>query len=152
MPRLYKLHSADNRYVALPEKFVFVFGSNLAGRHGKGAAKDAIDYFGASRKIPIGLSGSSYAIPTKDARLNVLPIDKIEIYTQQFIEFAKTHPDLTFLVTTVGCGLAGYFHEEMAPLFADSPSNCVLPDVWREFLPEDAHFVIARPKPQWLAH
>lgn len=109
---------------------VFVFGSNLAGRHGKGAALTARMQYGASYGVGIGLSGRSYAIPTKDHNLRTLDIHQIKQYVDDFVVFAKSRPDLKFYITAIGCGLAGYRHEQIAPLFAGVPENCVLPNEW----------------------
>lgn len=110
---------------------IFVFGSNLAGRHGRGAAKFARDYRGAIYGQGKGRQGNSYAIPTKDAALRVLPLDHIAVYVYHFIDYAQQCPDLTFEVTKVGCGLAGYKESQIAPMFKDAPPNCVLPPGWR---------------------
>lgn len=110
---------------------VFVFGSNLAGRHGKGAALHARKHHGAIYGQGIGLQGTSYGIPTKDHSLQTLPLEIIEIYVQDFIEFANTNSHLTFQVTRVGCGLAGYRDAQIAPMFKDAPFNCDLPEGWR---------------------
>lgn len=98
-------------------KSIFVFGSNLAGRHGKGAALHAKNYFGAEYGIGKGRTGDAYAIPTKDSRLRTLALWEIEIYIQEFFEYALHHPDLQFTLTRVGCGLAGYTDEDMIPFF-----------------------------------
>ena len=113
---------------------IFVFGSNLAGRHGKGAALCALKEYGAVYGKGIGLQGNSYAIPTKDENLSTLPLDKIEHYVNVFLQFAKRHQELTFRVTRIGCGLAGYKDTDIAPMFADSPRNCILPEEWVHFL------------------
>ncbi len=111
---------------------IFVFGSNLAGRHGKGAALHARQYHGAIYGYGLGMQGNSYAIPTKGHKLQTLELHVIESYVKQhFIEFAQAHPELTFNVTRIGCGLAGYTPEQIAPMFKDAPSNCNLPDGWR---------------------
>jgi hypothetical protein len=110
---------------------IFVFGSNLAGRHGLGAAKTAKESFGAKYGQGEGLQGRSYAIPTKDAKLKTLPIDEIEKYVDTFLELARTRTDLSFFVTRIGCGLAGYHDEDIAPLFEGAPANCDLPKEWR---------------------
>lgn len=110
---------------------VFVFGSNEAGIHGAGAAYTAYKKFGARIGRGEGHYGQSYAIPTKDKDLNVLPIGKIKPYVKRFLDYAKDMPDLQFLVTAIGCGLAGYKPEQIAPLFKDIPENVVLPE---EFL------------------
>ncbi len=112
---------------------VFVFGSNLSGVHGAGAAKFARDNHGAVFGQGVGLQGNSYAIPTKDRRIKTLPLSDIWPYVLQFIEFAKQHPEMRFNVTRIGCGLAGYTDKDIAPMFKGSPENCVLPDGWRDF-------------------
>lgn len=111
-------------------KTVFVFGSNTAGRHGKGAAKAAMAW-GARYGQGEGLAGMTYAIPTKDGSLRTLSLDIIEMHVQSFLEFARTRPDLTFELTPIGCGLAGYKPADIAPMFADVPRNVLKP---REFL------------------
>lgn len=95
---------------------VFVFGSNLQGIHGKGAAKTALQW-GAKWKFATGLQGQTYAIPTKDLNLVTLPIYKIRPYVDEFIEFARSNCTLTFLVTEIGCGLAQLTPSQVAPLF-----------------------------------
>jgi len=111
---------------------IFVFGSNLAGRHGKGAAFYAVRNHGAKYGQGVGLQGESYAIPTKDQHLRVLSIDEISIYVGDFLDFALCNPHMKFKVTAIGCGLAGYKPEQIAPLFdLPCPRNVELPD---EFL------------------
>lgn len=112
-------------------KGVFVFGSNLAGRHGKGAALCAKNEHGAIYGQGVGLQGNSYAIPTKDEKLKTLPLNIIKKYVDQFIEFASSHPEMRFNVTRVGCGLAGYKDEDIAPMFSPRPTNVILPEEWR---------------------
>jgi hypothetical protein len=112
---------------------IFVFGSNLAGRHGKGAALTAFRQYGAVYGQGHGLHGSSYAIPTKDENIKTLPLSKIKKYVEQFIRFAKLNPDLRFKVTPVGTGLAGYNEADIAPMFSDAPDNCILPVGWRNY-------------------
>lgn len=94
---------------------VFVFGSNLAGAHGGGAAAAAVRYFGAVWGQGVGMQGQSYAIPTMHGG-----VDVIKPYVDEFIQYAKEHPELTFLVTRIGCGIAGFRDEEIAPLFSDA--------------------------------
>lgn len=106
---------------------IFVFGSNLGGRHGKGAALYALHHHGAVYGQGIGLQGSSYAIPTKDAGLHPLPLDEIKAHVEKFLAFAKASPMMRFQVTAVGCGLAGYTPDQIAPMFKGAPSNCDLP-------------------------
>jgi hypothetical protein len=113
---------------------IFVFGSNLSGRHGRGAAATAREHHGAVSGKGVGLHGTSYAIPTKDHALRGLPLDQIAHYVSRFIEFAIEHAEMSFEVTRVGCGLAGYSDKQMAPLFAGAPKNCHLPQEWQPFL------------------
>ena len=115
------------RITELGENEVFVFGSNLAGAHGGGAALLAYRRFGAIWGQGVGLQGQSYGIPTMHGG-----VDAIKPYVDEFIEFAKTRPDLTFLVTRVGCGIAGFTNEEISPLFvkAHEVENIVLPSGW----------------------
>jgi hypothetical protein len=117
---------------AMPQ--IFVFGSNLAGRHGKGAALTARNKYGAIYGQGIGRQGASYAIPTKDERLNTLSIPVIQKHVLDFIAYATIHHELTFNVTRIGCGLAGYKDEDIAPLFKDAPENCILSEEWRKHL------------------
>lgn len=109
---------------------IFVFGSNLAGRHGKGAAKDAFEQYGAKYGQAYGLQGEAFAIPTKDEALMALPLHKIKLYVDAFLTFANEHDDMEFFVTRIGCGLAGYSDEDIAPMFAEAPYNCRLPEGW----------------------
>lgn len=113
---------------------IFVFNSNLSGIHGKGAAKVAYEHYGAIWKQGKGLQGSSYAIPTKNFILRPLPLEKVKEYIKEFIAFAKENPDLTFYVTRVGCGLAGFKDEQIAPLFKTAPKNCKFAHEWKGFV------------------
>ena len=106
---------------------IFVFRSNLAGRHGKGAALFAKQNHGAVYGIGVGRSGNSYAIPTKGKNLEVLPLDTIKTFVDLFIEYAEANPDLEFQLTAIGCGLAGYKPAEIAPMFKTAPQNVHLP-------------------------
>ena len=126
----------DNPIItSLPEGQYFVFGSNEAGRHGKGAALCAKKYFGAIYGQGHGEQGMSYAIATKDASLRSLSIDTIAENVIVFIQHATNHPHKIFAVSRVGCGLAGYKDEDIAPLFNGHPSNVYfLEDSWKEML------------------
>ena len=106
---------------------IFVFGSNLGGMHGGGAAYAAYRKFGAIMGQGVGLQGQSYAIPTMQGA-----VETIRPYVDEFIEFAKSHPELTFLVTRIGCGIAGFTDDEISPLFtkAHNVGNIVLPAGW----------------------
>ena len=112
---------------------IFVFGSNLAGIHGAGAAKAALRY-GARMGHGIGLQGLTYAIPTKDANLTTMPIDVIKPYIERFKKLTLQYPQAEFFVTRVGCGLAGYKDQQIAPLFRGCGENCSFPDAWEMFV------------------
>ena len=120
----------------LNENEIFVFGSNLSGRHGKGAAKTALGW-GAKWGQSKGLQGRTYGIPTKDANIRrTLTIREIKPFVDEFIEFAKNNENLTFLVTEIGCGLAGLKPKDVAPLFKDAVNvvNIHLPNrFWKKF-------------------
>lgn len=118
----------------LPEASIFVFGSNLAGRHGKGAALIAKVRYGARYGSGEGIMGNSYAIPTKDHNLHSLPIFTIKNHVDQFILFATNYHERDFFITRVGCGLAGYMDSEIAPLFRGCHDNCSFAEEWKEFL------------------
>lgn len=113
---------------------IFVFGSNLAGRHGKGAALEARRHWGAVDGSASGIWGHSYGVPTKDWQIKTLSLDRISRSVGQFKLFAHSARSLIFLVTPIGTGLAGYTHAEIAPMFRGSPSNCVFVPEWQEFL------------------
>ena len=103
---------AADRIDILEEHEIFVFGSNLAGRHGGGAARAANMKSGAEWGVGVGLTGQSYAIPTMQGG-----VETIKPYVDEFIRFAQENPGLKFLVTRIGCGIAGFKDEEIAPLF-----------------------------------
>lgn len=115
----------------LAEDEVFVFGSNLAGMHGGGAAATAHRCFGAVWGKGVGLQGQSYAIPTMQGGVKT-----VKPYVDKFIEFAKSHPELRFLVTKIGCGIAGFREEQIAPLFAEAidMDNIILPHDFVEII------------------
>lgn len=117
---------------------VFVFGSNLAGKHGKGAALYARNNYGAVQGECVGRTGQAYAIPTKCSKLNTLHLDHIEPYVWDFVMYANAHPDLTFLLTRVGCGLAGYTDEQMLSIWPDAlPMNVRVSSKWNERYPDN---------------
>lgn len=115
----------------LKENEIFVFGSNLEGMHGGGAARLAYNKFGALWGQGVGLQGQSYGIPTMHGG-----VEAIKPYVDEFIEFAKSHPELTFLVTRIGCGIAGFRDEEIAPLFKEciEMENVCLPKSFHEYI------------------
>lgn len=122
-------------------KEIFVFGSNLAGVHGAGAAKVARLSHGAIISKGMGLMGNSYAIPTKDKNLKPLPKHGIAVEVIRFNMFTWNNPDLTFKVTKVGCGLAGYRDDEIAFLFTGANHNNTKFDrAWEPYLPIFANF------------
>lgn len=114
---------------------IFVFGSNLAGIHGAGAARFAVENHGARYGQGIGYQGNSYAIPTKDFNIRTLPLLAIKGHVDNFINFAFENLDLTFQVTQIGCGLAGYRAKDIAPMFVEAPNNCLFDKDWEHFLP-----------------
>ena len=107
---------------------VFVFGSNLAGMHGGGAARIAYEKFSAEWGVGVGPTGQCYAIPTMQGG-----VETIKPYVDDFIAYAKQHPELIFYVTRIGCGIAGFKDEQIAPLFAAARDleNVALPKGWR---------------------
>ena len=119
--------TTPERITSLEPNEIFVFGSNLKGMHGGGAAYIAYRKFGAVMGQGVGLQGQSYGIPTMQGG-----VETIRPYVDEFIEFARQHPELTFLVTRIGCGIAGFTDEEISPLFeaAHGVENIVLPPNW----------------------
>lgn len=110
---------------------IFVFGSNIAGMHGGGAARTAYNLFGAEWGVGVGLTGQCYAIPTMQGG-----VETIRPYVDEFIAYAKQHPELLFRVTRIGCGIAGFTNQEMAPLFKEAceMENVSFPNGWREII------------------
>ncbi len=106
---------ASNRISKLEENEIFVFGSNLQGMHGGGAARIAYERFGAVWGVGVGITGRCYAIPTMQGG-----IETIKPYIDQFIDFAKQNPNWKFLVTRIGCGIAGFTDADIAPLFTEA--------------------------------
>lgn len=122
----------------LEDNEIFCFGSNLAGVHGAGAARTALRW-GAKYDEGVGLHGQTYALPTKDIYIQTMSVLAIKPYVEQFINFAKTRSDLKFLVTEIGCGLAGHAPEEIAPLFRNAVDveNIYLPERFWNILNEE---------------
>lgn len=121
---MYNRKYTPDRISELQSNEVFVFGSNLAGAHGGGAARAAYNKFGAVWGRGVGLFGQSYAIPTMQGG-----VETIKPYVDEFIRFAKEHDELEFLVTRIGCGIAGFRDSEIAPLFKEAidVENIILP-------------------------
>lgn len=127
---MYKFHKNGS----LPKNNeIFVFGSNLKGLHGAGAAQQALVY-GAKYGVGIGIYGQTYAIPTKDEFLKILSLDIIKTYIEEFKQFTKDHTEMNFFVTAVGTGLSRYSHQDIAPLFKGCGENCSFPVEWQTFL------------------
>lgn len=122
------------------ETFVFVFGSNRAGLHGAGAAAFAERRRGAVRGVGEGMTGNAYALPTKDHNIRTLPLPEIKKHVQTFLAYAEKNSTVGFQVTRVGCGLAGYSDEDIAPLFVTAPSNCWFDEAWGPYLPSDTNY------------
>ena len=122
---MYNRRFTPNNISYLENNEIFVFGSNLQGAHGGGAARTAYRKFGAEWGKGVGMQGKSYGIPTMHGG-----VEKIKPYVDEFIEFASQHKEYTFLVTKIGCGIAGFKANEIAPLFtkAIDLENVLLPD------------------------
>jgi len=120
----------------LSDTEIFVFGSNYAGRHGRGAALLAVRKFGAINGKGTGLMGRSYGIATKDRNIKTLPLASIEAQVDKFMIFASKNKDKKFLVTEIGCGLAGYKIKDIAPMFLKHsiPDNVSLPKRFWDFV------------------
>ena len=128
---MYNREYTPGRITELKPNEIFVFGSNLGGMHGGGAARVAYQCFGAVRGQGVGLQGQCYAIPTMQGG-----VETIKPYVDEFIEFAKAHQEYKFFVTRIGCGIAGFRDADIAPLFkaAIDQENIILPRFFVEFL------------------
>lgn len=111
----------------------FVFGSNIEGRHGTGAALGARLFFGAKYGVGEGVTGRAYALPTLYRPYWPLPLEHIEKNVQKFREFVESHPNLYFAVTAIGTRRAGYEDKDIAPMFKGIP-RCWFPECWRPYL------------------
>lgn len=111
---MYKDRYTNDFIHELADNEIFVFGSNLRGLHGGGAARIAFENFGAEYGVGVGRTGQCYAIPTMQGG-----VETIKPYVDEFIKYADEHKELRFLVTKIGCGIAGFTIEEIAPLFKD---------------------------------
>lgn len=113
---------------------VFVFGSNLAGIHGAGAARTAMQQHGARWGQGIGRTGNAYAIPTKDESIRSMTLPEIAPFVEKFIQYAKEHSEEQFFVTRIGCGLAGFRDLDIGPMFNGVPANCIMPKEWERYI------------------
>lgn len=127
-----KMRISSNRITHLAPNEIFVFGSNLQGMHGGGAARMAYEHFGAVWGEGVGLFGQSYAIPTMQGG-----VATIKPYVDDFLQFAKRHSDLDFLVTEIGCGIAGFTPRDISPLFF----KAIEEDIRNVYLPESFYLV-----------
>lgn len=110
---------------------VFVFGSNLRGLHGAGAARYAARVYDAREGVGEGRTEQAYALPTKDKAIQTLPLEKVKQAIARFLQHARQEPKTLFFVTRIGCGLAGYRDEDIAPFFRQAPENCLIAPRWR---------------------
>ncbi len=129
------MRTAPENITELSDDEVFVFGSNLLGIHGLGAAKTARELFGAELGVGEGMTGRCYAFPTLGSPYGSgneykFSVRKLEQARDRFYTTVNEHPELVFLLTKVGCGLAGYLEEDMISLFSGSPQNVVKPAGW----------------------
>jgi hypothetical protein len=136
------LQPADDRDAAAPAlpPMVFVFGSNEIGKHGGGAARAALDNYGAIYGQGFGYQGNSFAIPTVSTPRVKITEAQLRFYVECFLLFAAHHPELTFQVTQLGCGLAGWSAAEVAPLFVGASKNCQFDTAWEPFLGSDVTY------------
>lgn len=111
---------------------IFVFGSNLEGRHGKGAAKTALKEHGAIWGQGEGRQGNSYALPTKITPYKTMELEELKKHVKRFLNYARLHRELMFEITAVGTGLAGHDIEDVALLFKNAPKNCHFLDNWNK--------------------
>ncbi len=121
---------------------IWVFGSNLAGHHGSGAALVAYEKFNATYGVGVGVTGKCYAIPTKDKHIQTMPLDVIEPYVDGFVTYSAEHPEQTFFITRVGCVLAGHNDQDIARMFTKWLllsqyqhifDNCSFPEQWIQY-------------------
>lgn len=128
--------------VGLEHDEVFTFGSNLAGRHGAGAALQAVRHFGARYGVGFGLCGRTFALPTKDERINTLSLVRIKMFVSAFCNFTLAIPNRKFIVTRIGTGLAGISDREMAEMFAKNlvNTNVYFDKEWRRYIPVHSFF------------
>lgn len=130
----YKYFPSEKIFTYLDPECIFVFGSNRAGIHGSGAAWFANKKFGARIGVGEGLTGQTYALPTKDSNIKTLPLVEIKKHVDKFLKLSETLDDYKFIVTRVGCGLAGYEDKDIAPMFKGASPNCCFDESWRIYL------------------
>lgn len=116
-----------NNITELKENEIFLFGANKSGIHGAGAAKTAHKKFGAKWGVGEGLTGRCYALPTKGYNITNMTLEEIKVHVDKFLEFAANNLDKTFLVTQIGCGLAGHSPKDIGPMFENRTENVIIP-------------------------
>jgi hypothetical protein len=121
----------------MTNKMIFVFGSNEQGEHMGGAARDAYQRHGALWGRSYGHYGDSFAIPTLDVNYRNIPIPRLTDYVNGFLTYALSRLDYQFKVTQIGCGIAGFTKEQIAPLFKWAPGNCQFDTEWQPILGDD---------------
>lgn len=139
-PEDYKITQVTTVECLMDKPMIFVFGSNEAGIHGAGAARDALDHHGAILGKGHGHYGQSYALPTKSPGLRTLNYNEIHKYVDTFIAYAKEHSEWSFKVTAIGTGLAGLDAKRIAAMFHNAPDNCYFDSKWKDFLKPGQEF------------
>lgn len=129
---MYKYHADGTQPTGANE--LFVFGSNLSGIHGAGAARAAFEKFDAEWGVGFGKTGRTFAIPTKDWVIDSLTLDEIRVFVRQFVKYTHDNLQNRYFVTRVGCGLAGWKDSDIAPMFKGCSTNCSFPEEWKEYL------------------
>lgn len=128
----YTYYTGDVKF--LDTNQIFVFGSNLAGIHGAGAARFAFDNLGACWSCGMGFTGNCYAIATKDLKIETLDLRLIQEQVMLFKKLAFENSQFEYIITKIGCGLAGYTDAEIAPMFKLAPYNCLFHKDWKPYL------------------
>lgn len=123
-------------------KAIFVFGSNEAGIHGAGAALFAYQKRNARYGFGYGHTGDAFAIPTKNEDIQSLSLDMINAYVCGFLAYATGKRKLKFMVTRIGCGLAGFKDHQIAPMFVGAPTNCIFDEKWKPFLGDSYEYFV----------
>ena len=127
-------HKDGEKPIVSPTGEIFVFGSNLAGIHGAGAAREALVTYGAIFGRGLGFVGQSYALPTKNHLIDSMDFKCVKMFIEMFTDFSRAKRHEKFFVTAVGTGLAGYKDSDIAPLFKGVGNNCNMPIQWKEYL------------------
>lgn len=129
----YKYHR-NGTVPELPSNFILVFGSNERGLHRAAFSEVAHKAYGAEMEVPLGITGRSYAIPTTDRFIRVLPLALIKTYVAHFVEYTHSRPDVKFWVTDMNTEKLAYRPHQLAPLFRGCFPNCNFPESWKPYL------------------